>query len=81
MRFKLTWPGRSRRQRRREDRRAWVVEDVARCAGWMAALVAEAEALDLPVPELARGCVRAWRRWGQYLEGQRGSSPQGLSRG
>lgn len=66
MRLKVTWPGAARR-RRREDRRAWVIEDVRRCAGWMAAIVAEAERLGLPVPELAHGCVRAWWTWHDHL--------------
>jgi hypothetical protein len=35
----------------------------------MAIVVDDAERLGLPVPELARGCVRAWRTWAEHLAG------------
>jgi hypothetical protein len=54
---------------RRHDPRARLVEDVKRTAGFMAAVVQDATRLGLPVPDLAAGCVNAWRRWGRHLEG------------
>jgi hypothetical protein len=38
-------------------------------AGYMAAVVAEAERLRVSVPELALGCASSWRRWARRLAG------------
>jgi hypothetical protein len=37
----------------------------------MEAIVDNANRLGLPVPDLAVGCVNAWRRWGRHLERDR----------
>jgi hypothetical protein len=63
-----------KRTRRREDRHARLAEDVRRTAGYMAAVVQDAERLKVSVPELALGCVSAWRRWARHLAGQRDES-------
>ena len=57
---------------RRDDPRARLIEDVRRTAGFMAAVIQDAERLKVTVPELAAGCVSAWRRWGRHLEGREG---------
>jgi hypothetical protein len=41
----------------------------AAAAGYMAAVVAEAERLRVSVPELALGCASSWRRWARRLAG------------
>jgi hypothetical protein len=53
---------------RRDDPRARLAQDVRRTAGYMAAIVEDASRLGVPVPDLAAGCVNAWRRWGRHLE-------------
>jgi hypothetical protein len=53
-------------------REARLVQDITRCAGLMAAVVADAERLRMSVPELALGCASAWRRWARHLAGQGG---------
>jgi hypothetical protein len=57
---------------RKHDPRARLADDVRRCAGLMAAVVADAERLRVSVPELALGCASAWRRWARHLVGQEG---------
>jgi hypothetical protein len=56
------------RRRRRDDPRVRLAQDIRQIAGFMAAVVDQAERLHLEVPDLAAGCVNAWRRWGRYLE-------------
>lgn len=53
---------------RRDDPRSRLAQDAQRVAGFTEAIVNEATRLGLPVPELAVGCVNAWRRWARYLE-------------
>jgi hypothetical protein len=55
------------KRRRREDRGARLADDVRRAAGFMAFVLQDAERLKVPIPELAYGCVSAWRRWTRHL--------------
>jgi hypothetical protein len=59
------------RRKQRDDPRARLAQDIRRAAGFMAAIVDEASRLGLPVPDLAAGCVSAWRRWSRHLEERR----------
>jgi hypothetical protein len=59
------------RRKRRDDPRARLAQDIRRTAGFMAAVVQDASRLGVPVPELAVGCLNAWRRWGRHLEDTR----------
>lgn len=57
------------KRRRRDDPRSRLAEDIRRTAGLMAAVIQEAARLGVPVPDLAAGCVSAWRYWGRHLDG------------
>jgi hypothetical protein len=59
------------KRRRRDDLRSRLAEDVRRTAGLMAAVIQDAARLGVPVPDLAAGCVSAWRRWSRHLEERR----------
>ena len=54
---------------RKDDPRARLAADIARCAGYMAAIVADADRLKVSIPELALGCASAWRQWARRLAG------------
>jgi hypothetical protein len=56
------------KRRRRDDPRSRLAEDVRRTSGLMAAVIQDATRLGVPVPDLAAGCARAWRRWSRHLK-------------
>jgi hypothetical protein len=59
------------RRKRRDDPRARLAQDIQRVTGFMEAVHDEAKRLGLPVPDLAAGCLSAWRRWSRHLDNSR----------
>jgi hypothetical protein len=52
---------------RRQDRHAMLVMDIARTRGYMRAVIAEARALDVPVPPVVVVATAAWGEWLEHL--------------
>jgi hypothetical protein len=55
----------------KEDPRARLADDIRRAAGYMEAIVAQAERLDMPVPQAIHTCVAVWRGWFRALDRRR----------
>jgi hypothetical protein len=57
---------------KRDRSAADVAELIRRTVGFMAAVVAEAEKHDLPVPPAVESCVDLWRGWFRSMDRQAG---------